>query len=137
MTPDVSLAAAFLAGLVSFLSPCVLPLVPGYISMLSGIGMEQLRQGQQPRGSLFSSALSFVVGFSVVFISFGASASAVGSFLRENRNTLAPIAGALIILFGLHLTGALIKLNARAGIAIGSILVVLGIVSLVWRDPLF
>ena len=47
---DVSLAAAFIAGLVSFLSPCVLPLVPGYISMLSGIGMEQLRQGQQPRG---------------------------------------------------------------------------------------
>ena len=92
MTPDVSLAAAFLAGLVSFLSPCVLPLVPGYISMLSGVGMEQLRQGQQPRGSLVSSALSFVVGFSVVFIAFGASASAVGSFLRQNRNALAPIA---------------------------------------------
>ena len=74
---DVSLAAAFLAGLVSFLSPCVLPLVPGYISMLSGIGMEQLRQGQQPRGGLFASALAFVFGFSTVFITFGASASAV------------------------------------------------------------
>jgi cytochrome c-type biogenesis protein len=137
MTPDVSLAAAFLAGLVSFLSPCVLPLVPGYISMLSGIGMEQLRQGQQPRGSLFSSALSFVVGFSVVFISFGASASAVGSFLRENRNTLAPIAGALILLFGLHLVGALAKLNARSGIVLGVILVALGIAALVRHGPLF
>src|SRR5947207_13717602 len=137
MTSDVSLAAAFLAGLVSFLSPCVLPLVPGYISMLSGIGMEQLRQGQQPKGSLFSSALSFVVGFSVVFISFGASASAVGSFLRENRNTLAPIAGALIILFGLHLLGVLIKLTFKIGIVLGSLLVILGIVSMVWRDPLF
>src|SRR6478736_2932626 len=115
MTPDVSLAAAFLAGLVSFLSPCVLPLVPGYVSMLSGIGMEQLRQGQQPRGSLFSSALSFVVGFSVVFIAFCASASAVGSFLQENRYTLAPIAGALIILFGLHLIGALAKLKLIPG----------------------
>ena len=102
---DVSLGLAFLAGLISFLSPCVLPLVPGYISMLSGIGVEQLRQGEQPKSGLFSSALSFVVGFSVVFIGFGASASAVGGFLRENRELLAPVAGALIILFGLHLIG--------------------------------
>jgi cytochrome c-type biogenesis protein len=137
MTPDVSLAAAFLAGLVSFLSPCVLPLVPGYISMLSGIGVEQLRQGQQPRGSLFSSALSFVVGFSVVFIAFGASASAVGSFLQQNRYTLAPIAGALIILFGLHLIGALMKLNLRAGIILGAVLVALGVAALLHRGPLF
>ncbi len=75
---DVSLAGAFLAGLVSFLSPCVLPLVPGYISMLSGIGMEQLRKGELPRSGLFGSSLAFVAGFSAVFISFGASASAVG-----------------------------------------------------------
>src|SRR5262247_1805897 len=102
MTPsDVSLAAAFLAGLVSFLSPCVLPLVPGYISMLSGIGMEQLRKGELPRSGLFGSSLAFVFGFSVVFISFGASASAVGNFLLHYRTFLAPIAGALIILFGL------------------------------------
>src|ERR1700676_5755159 len=126
---DVSLAGAFLAGLISFLSPCVLPLVPGYISMLSGIGMEQLRQGQQPRGSLFSSALAFVMGFSFVFISFGASASAVGGFLRENRGLLAPIAGALILLFGLHLVGLLIKLTPRMGIIIGIVLVALGVVS--------
>ena len=137
MNQDVSLAAAFLAGLVSFLSPCVLPLVPGYISMLSGIGMEQLRQGQQPKGSLFSSALSFVFGFSVVFIAFGASASAVGSFLQQNRYALAPIAGALIILFGLHLVGALMKLTLRSGIALGAILVTLGIVALIHHGPLF
>src|ERR1700751_1485609 len=134
---DVSLAGALLAGLVSFLSPCVLPLVPGYISMLSGIGMEQLRKGPWPTGSLFSSALSFVVGFSVVFISFGASASAVGSFLRENRNTLAPIAGALIILFGLHLVGALAPLNLRSGIILGAVLVALGVVALIPHGPLF
>ena len=137
MNQDVSLAAAFLAGLVSFLSPCVLPLVPGYISMLSGIGMEQLRQGQQPKGSLFSSALSFVFGFSAVFIAFGASASAVGSFLQQNRYALAPIAGALIILFGLHLIGALMKLTLRSGIALGAILVTLGIVALIHHGPLF
>jgi cytochrome c-type biogenesis protein len=137
MNTDVSLAAAFLAGLVSFLSPCVLPLVPGYISMLSGIGMEQLRQGQQPRGGLFASALSFVLGFSVVFIAFGASASAVGSFLQQNRYTLAPIAGALIILFGLHLIGALVKLNLRSGIILGGVLVALGVAALLHHAPLF
>jgi cytochrome c-type biogenesis protein len=136
MTPDVSFAAAFLAGLVSFLSPCVLPLVPGYISMLSGIGMEQLRQGQQPKGGLFLSALSFVVGLSVVFISFGASASAVGSFLQENRYTLAPIAGALIILFGLHLVGGLAKLKPVPGIIIGAIFVALGVIALIRGDEL-
>jgi cytochrome c-type biogenesis protein len=134
---DVPLAAAFLAGLVSFLSPCVLPLVPGYISMLSGIGMEQLRKGEVPSSGLFSSALAFVAGFSVVFISFGASASAVGSFLLQNRALLAPAAGALILLFGLHLIGALIKLNLRAGIILGVILVVLGIAALLRHGPLF
>jgi cytochrome c-type biogenesis protein len=129
---DVSLAGAFLAGLVSFLSPCVLPLVPGYISMLSGIGMEQLRQGQTPRGGLFASSLAFVVGFSAVFISFGASASAVGSFLREHRSLLAPVAGALILLFGLHLVGLLIKLTVRTGLIIGIVLALLGAIAL-WR----
>jgi cytochrome c-type biogenesis protein len=134
---DVSLAAAFIAGLVSFLSPCVLPLVPGYISMLSGIGTEQLRQGQQPRGGLFASALSFVVGFSVVFISFGASASAVGTFLLKNRGMLAPIAGALILLFGLHLVGALAKLSFRTGLILGTLLVILGVASILHHGPLF
>jgi cytochrome c-type biogenesis protein len=134
---DVSLAGAFLAGLVSFLSPCVLPLVPGYISMLSGIGMEQLRKGDVPTSGLFSSSLAFVAGFSVVFISFGASASAVGSFLRQNRALLAPVAGALILLFGLHLIGALIKLNLRAGIILGVLLVALGVASLLRHGPLF
>jgi cytochrome c-type biogenesis protein len=134
---DVPLAAAFLAGLVSFLSPCVLPLVPGYISMLSGIGMEQLRNGEARPSGLFSSALAFVAGFSVVFISFGASASAIGSFLLKNRAVLAPVAGALILLFGLHLVGALIKLNLRVGIILGVILVALGIVVLLHQAPLF
>jgi cytochrome c-type biogenesis protein len=134
---DVSLAGAFLAGLISFLSPCVLPLVPGYISMLSGIGVEQLRQGEQPKSSLFASAVAFVIGFSVVFISFGASASAVGGFLRQNRGLLAPLAGALILLFGLHLLGGLIKMNVRAGIILGCILAALGVVSIMHHGPLF
>ena len=105
--------------------------------MLSGIGMEQLRKGDIPTSGLFSSALAFVAGFSVVFISFGASASAVGSFLRQNRSFLAPVAGALILLFGLHLIGALIRLNLRAGIVLGIILVALGIAAYFKHAPLF
>jgi cytochrome c-type biogenesis protein len=115
----------------------VLPLVPGYISMLSGIGMEQLRQGQAPRSGLFSSALAFVFGFSAVFITFGASASAVGGFLGQHRTTLAPIAGALILLFGLHLLGVLIKLTVRVGIILGVVLALLGVIALVHGGALF
>src|ERR1700690_3120126 len=124
---DVSIYAAFIAGLVSFLSPCVLPLVPGYVSMLAGIGVEQLKEGQAPRGGLLSSALAFVLGFSIVFITFGASASAVGSFLVRNRALLAPIAGSLIILFGLHLVGWLVKITVRVGLLIGAVLVIVGL----------
>ena len=134
---DVNLAGAFLAGLISFLSPCVLPLVPGYISMLSGIGVEQLRQGEAPKAGLFSSALAFVLGFSAVFIGFGASASAVGGFLQQHKNLLTPIAGALILLFGLHLLGGLIKMNVRAGIVLGVVLVAFGVAAMVHGGPLF
>jgi cytochrome c-type biogenesis protein len=134
---DVSIFGALLAGVVSFLSPCVLPLVPGYVSMLSGIGMEELRQGQAPRASLFGSALAFVAGFSTVFITFGTSASAVGQFLRQNRGLLAPIAGALILLFGLHLIGWLAKLSFRVGAGIGILFVVLGFFATLQSGPLF
>jgi cytochrome c-type biogenesis protein len=132
-TLDVSVAGAFLAGLVSFLSPCVLPLVPGYISMLSGIGVEQLRQGQQPRTSLLTSSLAFVVGFSLVFVAFGASASAVGQFLKQNKTFLAPLAGALIVLFGLHLLGLLAKVSVRNGLMAGAALLAAAV--LVWLRP--
>jgi cytochrome c-type biogenesis protein len=124
---DVSIFAAFIAGLISFLSPCVLPLVPGYVSMLSGIGVEQLKEGKAPRGSLLASALAFVTGFSIVFITFGASASAVGAFLVRNRDLLAPIAGALIVLFGLHLVGWLVKISIRVGLVVGAVLVLAGL----------
>ena len=114
---EVSIFAAFVAGLVSFLSPCVLPLVPGYISMLSGIGVEQLKEGNAPRGGLLLSAVAFVLGFSIVFVSFGASASAVGTFLVRNRSLLAPLAGSLIVLFGLHLVGWLGENHDSRGLA--------------------
>jgi cytochrome c-type biogenesis protein len=119
---QVSILYAFVAGIISFLSPCVLPLVPGYVSMLSGIGVEQLRTGQPARNSLFASSLAFVSGFSLVFISFGASASAVGQFLLQHKELMGPIAGAVIVLFGLHLVGWLIKLPVNVGLVIGGVL---------------
>lgn len=124
---QVSILAAFVAGLISFLSPCVLPLVPGYISMLSGIGVEQLRRGEKPRGSLIASSFAFVMGFSVVFVAFGASASAVGQFLLQNKSLLAPFAGAIIVLFGLHLIGVLGKIPVRAGMVVGALLALAGL----------
>jgi len=117
----------FLAGLLSFLSPCVLPLVPGYVSMLSGVGVDQLKEGEGSSGKLLSSASAFVIGFSAVFITMGATASAVGAFLLRNRNLLAPIAGALIILFGLHLIGWLVKISVRVGLIVGVLLVAIGL----------
>jgi cytochrome c-type biogenesis protein len=124
---EISIFGVFLAGLISFLSPCVLPLVPGYVSMLSGVGVEQLKEGQGSSTKLLSSAFAFVIGFSVVFIAFGASASAVGSFLTRNRYLLAPIAGALIILFGLHLIGWLVKISVKVGLLVGVIIVIVGV----------
>src|SRR5882762_8491306 len=124
---QVSILAAFVAGLISFLSPCVLPLVPGYISMLSGIGVEQLRRGEKPRGSLLVSSFAFVMGFSVVFVAFGASASAVGQFLLQNKNLLAPFAGAIIVLFGLHLIGLLGRIPVRAGLIVGAVIAAAGL----------
>jgi len=132
-TADVTVGGAFVAGVVSFLSPCVLPLVPGYVSMLSGMGVEQLKAGQAPRSTLLSSSLAFVLGFSIVFISFGASASAVGKFLVQNKNLMAPVAGAVIVLFGLHLVGLLAKLKLADGWAIGGVMTAAGL--LLWLKP--
>jgi len=99
---------AFLAGIVSFLSPCVLPLVPGYISFISGLSLEELSKGTD-RADVFKRAglgsICFVLGFAVVFTALGASASAVGRLLSDYMPYLSKIAGILIIAFGLHTTG--------------------------------
>ena len=98
--------AAFLAGLVSFLSPCVLPLVPGYVSLISGVGVEQIKsQESQLFRKIMLNSVSFIAGFSVVFIALGAISTEVGQLLAQYKSTLAEVAGVVIILFGLHLTG--------------------------------
>jgi cytochrome c-type biogenesis protein len=111
MTHHLSIPIAFLAGIVSFLSPCVLPLIPGYISMLSGESIEVLKAdaGGALVARIFANSVAFVLGFSLVFISLGASATAVGGFLVSQRTAFNIVAGIIIIVFGLHLTG-LIKI---------------------------
>src|SRR5437899_10920211 len=100
--------AAFVAGLISFLSPCVLPLVPGYVSLISGVGVEQLKmkEGELFREVMFNSA-AVNIGFSSVFITLGAISTEVGQVLAQYKSLLARVAGVLIILFGLHLTSTL------------------------------
>ena len=103
--------AAFLAGLLSFLSPCVLPLVPGYVSLISGTSVEALQAPERRRSRVMASSLMFILGFSLVFIALGAVATGVGQLTREYYPLLTRVAGAVIIVFGLHLTGVL-KLKA-------------------------
>jgi cytochrome c-type biogenesis protein len=107
MTHQLSIPIAFVAGVVSFLSPCVLPLVPGYISMLSGASIEELKSGAGPAlvGRISRNSLAFVLGFSAVFVALGASATAVGTFLLAKKTIFNVVAGIVIIIFGLHLTG--------------------------------
>jgi cytochrome c-type biogenesis protein len=123
----VSVVGVFVAGLFSFFSPCVLPLVPGYISMLAGIGVDQLQAGQKTRNNLMSSAIAFVLGLSVVFITMGATAGVIGRFLTHHRTFLTPIAGAIVILFGLQLIGVLYRVKWTLGLGLAVVLVALGI----------
>jgi cytochrome c-type biogenesis protein len=99
--------AAFLAGIVSFLSPCVLPLVPGYISLISGTGAAAVDNRERVFGKVMLNSLMFVMGFSIVFIMLGAAATTVGQWTAEYRRELTYLAGIVIIIFGLHLTGIL------------------------------
>jgi cytochrome c-type biogenesis protein len=105
---DVTFGAAFLAGLISFVSPCVLPLVPPYLCYLAGVSLDQLT-GDAPtdvkRRTVFFSSLTFVFGFSTVFIALGAGASAIGQFVRSYMDILSVVGGIVIIIMGLHFLG--------------------------------
>jgi cytochrome c-type biogenesis protein len=104
--------AAFFAGVLSFLSPCVLPLVPGYVSLISGASVETLQAADRKLlRTVMLNSLCFILGFSVVFIALGAVATSVGQLTHQYHRPLAIFAGVVIIIFGLHLTG-LFKINA-------------------------
>ncbi len=106
---EVSYAGALLAGVLSFLSPCVLPLVPPYLCFIGGVSFEQLTDGEaadaSTRRRVLLAAVAFVLGFSVVFVAFGATASVVGQAIARHADLLAKIAGGIIILLGLHFLG--------------------------------
>ncbi|MDY8108317.1 cytochrome c biogenesis protein CcdA [Fulvimarina sp. 2208YS6-2-32] len=121
---DVGFGAAFLAGLLSFVSPCVLPIVPPYLAYLAGLGFDQLRaSGDDPAIArrIVRAALAFVLGFTTVFVALGATASFIGQALAEWFDTLSVIAGVLIIAMGLHFLGlfrlALFAREARVAVS--------------------
>ncbi|HUV31147.1 MAG TPA: cytochrome c biogenesis protein CcdA [Acidobacteriota bacterium] len=108
--PTVEVPAAVLAGFLSFLSPCVLPLIPGYLSFISGLSIEELSakgKAASHLGRLVVNTLFFVLGFSLVFITLGAFAGGIGGWLRQNLSLFNKIAGALVFVFGLHVAGVL------------------------------
>ncbi len=107
---DVSFPLAFLAGVLSFLSPCVLPLLPSYVSFITGVSFEDLTAGtdrKRIRNITMANSLCFILGFSAVFMALGASSSAIGKVLFEYQDWIRIIGGILIIVFGLFVTGFL------------------------------
>jgi cytochrome c-type biogenesis protein len=106
-TTHVTFGIALLAGLVSFVSPCVLPLVPAYLSLLTGASVEELKGSGAAalRGQALAHALSFVAGFSLIFIALGLTASAIGSVLSEHRTLISQVGGVLVVILGLQMMG--------------------------------
>ena len=123
MAENVTLLAAFGAGILSFISPCVLPLIPGYLSYISGLSLDEMRGGPVAGGAggaavalaaptavrrqIVLASLAFILGFTIVFVALGASASAIGQYVMARLSILGKIAGAVVILFGLHTMGVL------------------------------
>lgn len=106
--PTVEIPTAILAGLLSFVSPCVLPLIPGYLSFISGVSIEDLTDRSKASshlGKVVVNTILFVLGFSTVFIALGASATWLGSLLQEYANIFNKAAGVLVFIFGLHVAG--------------------------------
>lgn len=111
MIQDITILGAVFAGVLSFVSPCVLPLVPPYLGFLAGVSLEQLtgesEEGGEASRRVFISAVAFVLGFSTVFVLLGATASFLGQFVRTYIDYLGYLAGAAIIVMGLHFLGLL------------------------------
>ncbi|SNZ10069.1 cytochrome c-type biogenesis protein [Persephonella hydrogeniphila] len=106
MVESVSIGAAFLAGVVAFLSPCVLPIIPGYIAYISGVTAQTASQTENRIDwSVVYSAIAFVIGFSIVFTALGAASTFVGQLLQEYKYIISKIAAVLVILLGVHFTG--------------------------------
>jgi cytochrome c-type biogenesis protein len=105
---NISLFVAFTAGLISFLSPCVLPLIPSYMAFITGVSLEELSEHEnlkKVRITVVLNSLFFILGFSSIFIAMGASATFIGTFLQENIRWFEIIGGIVVIILGLHFAG--------------------------------
>jgi cytochrome c-type biogenesis protein len=114
MVENPTFIAAFVAGVLSFVSPCVLPLIPGYLSYISGVTLDEMQGMGEPAGTtaaarrrVLVASVFFILGFSFVFICFGAAASVLGRYMLERQRVLSKIAAVVVILFGLHTMGIL------------------------------
>jgi cytochrome c-type biogenesis protein len=114
MVENPTFLAAFAAGVLSFISPCVLPLIPGYLSYISGLTLDEMQgtgEGAMSLGAarrrVLVASIFFILGFSFVFICFGAAASVLGQYMLERQRLLAKIAAVIVIVFGLHTMGVL------------------------------
>jgi cytochrome c-type biogenesis protein len=110
---DTTVLAAFAVGFISFISPCVLPLVPGYLSAVSGVSLAEIQQGEKRLSRVLLPAIVFCLAFTVVFVALGMTATGIGTALRDSRGTLDTIAGAVIVALGVFflLTPFVDKLN--------------------------
>ncbi|HEX2952707.1 MAG TPA: cytochrome c biogenesis protein CcdA [Bacillota bacterium] len=104
---SITIGMAFLAGLLSFLSPCILPLAPGYLGIMAGSTVSDIKNGTVSRKRIILAALYFVLGFSLIFVLLGLTSSFLGQLLMSHRQRLVQIGGVIVILFGLHQTGLL------------------------------
>ncbi|MCS6957495.1 MAG: cytochrome c biogenesis protein CcdA [Aquificaceae bacterium] len=135
---EVSLFIAFSAGLISFLSPCVLPIIPGYLSYISGIGAQEVKERGGFSKRAFIASFLFVVGFSVVFTLMGATATGIGSLLREYQDYIAKVGGGLVVFFGLHFAGVLLRPNfLKELIGVASLLLSLFFFNMLSQKVLF
>ncbi len=103
---NIDILTALIFGLLSFISPCVLPIIPGYISFISGFSLEEMKnENASAKRALLVNSLVFILGFTIVFVLMGAAATSIGKILNENLQLISKIAGAVIIVFGFHMIG--------------------------------
>lgn len=106
VSENINILTAFVFGLLSFISPCVLPIIPGYISFISGHTLDDLTKNREGAArSVMLNSLVFIAGFTLIFVMMGAAATSIGQLLNDNLNLISKIAGGVIIVFGLHMIG--------------------------------